>query len=185
MANNKDDLLESIEEFLKSNEKCMFITGTHQYKKHIMVMAALDQLEPNSHVLFRSSTMQNLMDKEFLGRFICKQPKIGEKYRIENNIYESDSFSNSSSWYKTSNQFDFAIFYPVDSVARRDVDIKCIDNLFSNKNIGKIFLISWTDMNYDYSIFDKYVNKKCVYDAEEENMEYHNRVVENIKNIRR
>lgn len=75
------------------------------------------------------------------------------------------------------------IFYPIDSVARGDVNIKCIDNLFADKEIGKVFLVSWTDMNYDYSIFDKYVNRKCVYDAEEEDAEYHKRVLEIISSL--
>ncbi len=181
MANNKQKLLIDIEEFLNSQEKCMFITGTYQNKKHKMVITALNQLAPESHILFRSSTMQNLIDRELLGRFISKQPKIGETYKIGNNIYESDSFCNSSSWYKTSRKFDFALFYPIDSIARRGVDdIKSIDNMFINKEITKIFLISWTDFNYDYSIFSKYVDKEAIYDAEEEDLEYHNRVIEII-----
>lgn len=180
MSNNKENLIKNIEEFLCSEKKCMLITGTHQYRKHMMVIAALDYYRPNSHILFRSSTMQNLLDREFLGRFISKQPKIGQEFRIENNIYEADTFTNSSSWYKTSREFDYAIFYPIDSIARGNTDIKCIDNLFERKEIGKIFLVSWTDMNYDYSIFDKYVNRECVYDAEEENLEYHKRVLDNI-----
>lgn len=183
MSNNKENLLQSIEEFLYSEEKCMFITGTHQYRKHIMVMAALDHLKPKSHILFRSSTMQNLLDREFLGRFISKQPKIGQAFRIKNSIYEADTFTNSSSWYKSSREFDYAIFYPIDSVARGDVNIKCIDNLFADKEIGKVFLVSWTDRNYDYSAFDKYVNRKCVYDAEEEDAEYHKRVLEIISSL--
>lgn len=180
MANNKNELIKSIEEFLKSDEKCMLITGTNQYKKHIIVMAQLEILRPNSHILFRSSTMQILLDKEFLGRFISKQPKIGEKFVIENNVYEADTFSNSGSWFKTSRVFDYGIFYPIDSIARGDVNLKCIDNMFNNKDIGKIFLVSWTDMNYDYTVFDKYVDRKCIYDAEEENIEYHKRVLEII-----
>lgn len=180
MSNNKENLLQNIEEFLYSEEKCMFITGTHQYRKHIMVMAALDYYKPESHILFRSSSMQNLLDREFLGRFISKQPKIGQVFRIENNIYEADTFTNSSSWYKSSREFDYAIFYPIDSIARGDTSIKCIDNLFTGKTIEKVFLVSWTDMNYDYSIFDKYVDRKSIYDAEEENPEYHKRVLDII-----
>ena len=83
MRNNKENLLLSIEEFLCSEEKCMFITGTHQYRKHIMVMAALDHLKPKSHILFRSGTTQNLLDREFLGRFISKQPKIGQTLELK------------------------------------------------------------------------------------------------------
>lgn len=184
MSNNKENLLRNIEEFLNSDEKCMFITGTHQYRKHIMVMAALDQLRPKSHVLFRSSTMQNLLNRDFLGRFISKQPKIGQAFRMGNNVYEADTFTNSSSWYKSSREFDFAIFYPIDAIARGDVNIKCIDNLFSSKDIGKIFLVSWTDRNYDYSIFKKYIDRECVYDAEEEDAEYHKRVIEIINRQR-
>lgn len=183
MSNNKENLLHNIEEFLFSEEKCMFIIGTNQYRKHIMVMAALDHLKPKSHILFRSSTMQNLLDREFLGRFISKQPKIGQAFRIENSIYEADTFTNSSSWHKSSRVFDYAIFYPIDSIARGDVNIKCIDNLFTGKEIKKVFLVSWTDRNYDYSIFDKYVDRKCVYDAEEEDAEYHKRVLEIINGI--
>lgn len=180
MSNNKENLLCNIEEFIDSEEKCMFITGTNQYKKHIMVMAALDQLMPGAHILFRSSSMQNLLDKEFLGRFIFKQPKIGQEFKIENNIYEADTFTNSSSWYKTKREFDAAIFYPIDAIARGNVDIKCIDNLFINKDVKKIFLISWTDNNYDYSIFNKYIDRECIYDAIEEDIDYHNRVLEII-----
>lgn len=182
MANNKVNLIKNIETFLlAANEKCMFITGTNQYRKHIVTIAALDRLAPGSHVLFRSSVMKNLLDREFLGRFISRQPQIGEKYRIGNNIYESDTFTNSSSWFKTDSRLDFAIFYPIDAIARRNVNIKCIDNLFFEKKIDKVFLISWTDLNYDYSIFDKYVDRRCTYDAEEEDIEYHKRVLELIE----
>ncbi len=185
MSNGKESLIQSIKVFLQSEEKCMFITGTNQYKKHIMVMSVLNELMPCSHILFRSSVMQNLMDREFLGRFISKKPQIGQKFRIGNNIYEADTFTNGSSWYKTSNEFDAAIFYPIDAIARGDVNIKCVDNLFNSKEINKIFLISWTDSKYDYSIFDKYIDRKCIYDAEEEDIEYHNRVLEIIDNIKR
>ena len=59
MSNNKENLLLSIEEFLCSEEKCMFITGTHQYRKHIMVMAALDHLKPKSHILLLIYTLSH------------------------------------------------------------------------------------------------------------------------------
>lgn len=38
-------------------------------------------------------------------------------------------------------------------------------------------------MNYDYSIFEKYVDRKCVYDAEEEDIEYHRRVLEIVNRV--
>lgn len=183
MANNKKQFLKSIEEFIKSDEKCMLITGTHQYKKHIGVMAMLDECMPGSTVLFRSNAMQNLTEGSFLGKFIKKQPKVGEAFRLENNIYEADSFNNKSSWYKTSRQFDAAIVYPIDAIARGDVSTDCVKDIFENKTVSKIFLVSWTDVGYDYSIFDQYVERHAIYDAEEEDLEYHKRVLDAGKGI--
>lgn len=177
MANNKEQFIKSIEEFIKSDEKCMLITGTHQYEKHIGVMAMLNQYMSGSKVLFRSNAMQNLTDDCFLGEFIKKKPKVGERFRIEKNIYEADSFNNKSSWYKTSRQFDAAIIYPIDAIARGDVSIDCVKDLFENKTVSKIFLVSWTDAGYDYSIFEQYVERHAIYDAEEEDLEYHKRVL--------
>ena len=45
------------------------------------------------------------------------------------------------------------------------------------KHIEKIFLVSWTDKSDDYSLFDKYVDRQSIYDAEEEDAEYHKRVL--------
>ncbi|MNP75240.1 hypothetical protein D3C76_1722680 [compost metagenome] len=44
---------------------------------------------------------------------------------------------------------------------------------------GKIFLVSWTD-NYDYNWLSNIVERHVVYDAEEEDPEYHNRVLSHI-----
>lgn len=180
MANNKEQLIKSMEEFIASDEKCMLITGTHQYEKHIAVMAMLNKYMSGSRVLFRINAMQNLTEDSFLGQLISKKPKIGEIFRIENNIYQADSFNNKSSWQKTSYQFDAAIIYPIDAIARHDVGMECVEDLFVNKDISKIFLVSWTDAGYDYSIFNKYVERHVIYDAEEEDLEYHKRVLEAV-----
>ena len=39
MANNKEQFIKEINKFIESDEKCMLVTGTHQYEKHIGVMA--------------------------------------------------------------------------------------------------------------------------------------------------
>lgn len=184
MANGKKQLMLKIEDFINSDKKCMFITGTHQFHKHLLTIAMLEHLSPGSHILFRSGGMQNLTDEYSLGKFIDKQPRIGEKYRIGSSIYESDTIYNSGSWHKTSLNFDYAIVYPIDSIAREGKKyLKCIDNLFEFKQVEKIFLISWIDSKYDYSIFDKYVDVSGVYDAEEEDLAYHKRVLERIEEL--
>lgn len=181
MINNKEQFIRKIQKFIESDKKCILVKGTHQYEKHIGVMALLNQYMPHSLVLFRSNAMRNLTERSFLGEFIKKKPKIGEKFRIENNIYEADSFNNVSSWMKTDKYFDAAIIYPIDAIARKDVSVACIDDLFRNKCIKKIFLVSWTDSSYDFSIFDKYIDENVVYDAEDEDLEYHKRVLESAK----
>ena len=34
--------------------------------------------------------MQNVSNREFLGRFVTKKPKAGERFRIGNSIYDAE-----------------------------------------------------------------------------------------------
>lgn len=174
--------MEDIKIFLKNNEKCMLITGTHQYKKHILVMAAIEQTYRNAKVLFRTNAMSNIDDREFLGRFIKKQPKAWERFKVDNNFYYADAFTQRRTWH-CDHDVDFAIVYPIDAIARKDVKLDCIDELFQDRNIKKIFLVSWTDAGKSYDLFNKYVNRSTIYDAEEEDPAYHKRVLEFDKKL--
>lgn len=175
--NGQKDAIKSIEEFLKSDNKCMLITGTHQFKKHLLAMYVINQHYKNARILFRTNVMDNLTNINYLGKFIDKKPKIGELFKIENNYYSADTFQKSS-WWKTDEDFNFSIFYPLDSILRDSVTPNCIHNLFNEKKINKIFLVSWTDHNSDnYSKFEKYIDAKTIYDAEEEDIHYHKRVL--------
>lgn len=177
MINDKKNLLTNIEEFLKSDEKCILITGTHQYEKHITVVVALNHYYKNARILFRTNSIQNVVQRDFLGKVIKKVPSVGEKIKVGNNIYEVDSFNNSGTWNKTSRNFHFAIVYPIDAITRKDVSIDAIKDLFERKTIDKIFLVSWTDRSDDYTLYKDYIDRHIVFDAEEENLEYHHRVL--------
>lgn len=176
--NGKQQAMDAVLSFFKSNDKGILITGTHQYKKHILAMAMIDHCYQNAHVLFRINALQNITGESFLGCVgVRKQPKAGEKIRIGRNTYEFDSFSNSGTWHKTGNAFDFAIVYPIDALARNQ-EIKPIEDMTRFKRIGKLFLCSWTDgENTDYPIFKPYYDSQVVYDAEEEDPAYHYRVL--------
>ena len=116
--NGKEQAKEKIIEFLKSNEKVMILTGTHQYNKHKLVMAILNNCYKNAKILFRVNGLSNLTN---------------------------------------------------------DV----LDDLTVHKDIGKIFLISWTDKkDYDYTKISHYFERHIIYDAEEENIAYHKRVLD-------
>ncbi len=175
--NTREKAKEELISFIKGDSRCILLTGTHQYEKHPLVMQALHETYKNAKILFRINSLSNITDRPFLGKCLKKQPKAGEPVRIGHNTYFFDSFTNRGTWGKSGN-VDFAIVYPIDAVARGDIKLECIETLIANINIKKIFLISWTDGDKDYGIFDKYIDNRVVYDAEEEDLAYHKRVLE-------
>lgn len=180
--NNRANLISQIEDFMSSDEKCMLITGTHQYEKHKTVIEFLEEHYKGLSILFRSSGMCMLTNREFLGfAGVSKQPKAGAKFNIGRNLYQCDSFNKDSTMYKTSNDFIVAIVYPLDSILKNG-DISGIENLFSRNKVEKIFLITWTDRKeHDLTKISEYVNRYVIYDAKEEIYDYHIRVLENMK----
>lgn len=178
--NGKDKAINDIVEFLKSDRRCILITGTHQYKKHVLVMALLDKYYKNAKILFRASGVNHAFStKDILGQFNLKTKKSGELFELYNNYYAVDSYKRRDTWYKSNDNYDFAIVFSIDAILQNSVDIECIQELFERESIKKIFLISWTDhFDDNYSKLDKYLDAKTFYDVEEENIEYHNRVKE-------
>ncbi|HCC07261.1 MAG TPA: hypothetical protein DEP72_03715 [Clostridiales bacterium] len=179
MTNNKKQAIEKITEFLKSDEKIMLLKGTHQYNKHKLIMALLDKNYKNAKILFRINGMSNLTGENFVGfAGITKVPKIGDNIKIYNNYYEFDTI-NKSSWSKSSSSYNFAIIYPLDAYIRNNDIATLVEDLTISKKIDKIFLVTWTDRkDYDYSKFSKHFDREVIYDAEEEDLEYHKRMLE-------
>jgi len=179
MANNKVNIINEIGEFLDSNEKGMLITGTHQYNKHIAAMHVINQKYKNKHILFRTNGM--VMVQTHLKSIVKKTPRAGDLMQIKNNIYEFDAFTSNRTWFKSSDELSVIIVYPIDPIARGDVKLDCINELYEFKQFDKIIFISWTDNpRNNYSIFDEYVDRKSVYDAVEEDVDYHKRVLKHI-----
>lgn len=178
--NNKDNAIKDIEKFLRSDKKCMLITGTHQFKKHVLVMALLEKYYKNAEVLFRASGVEHAFTTpNVLGQFVNNKYKAGEIFRIGGNFYSVDSYARGDTWNKTSNSFDFAIVFAIDGITKNIKYMESIDDLFKTKKIDKIFLVSWTDHKEDeLSIYDEFVDAKTIYDAEEEDIHYHRRVLE-------
>lgn len=174
--NSKDIAISQISNFISSHETGLLLTGTHQYEKHRLVMRIINKSYNNAKILFRINLMQNITGDSFIG--LKKQPKAGEFVKIGNNYYSFDSFNSISTWQKTDNQFDFAILYPIDALCRSH-NISPLIDLFEHKSIGKIFLISWTDRReYDYAQFSDYFSAHVIFDAEDDDPEYHRRVLD-------
>lgn len=178
--NNKENLIKSSLNFLKNNEKVVLITGTNQYEKHKTIIKLLNEYCPNSKILFRTNLMSNIYNESFLGWTRCmkKGIKSGQNVEISKNIYQIDSFNTKQTWNRTDDEFDYAIVYPIDACIRDKSLEKVLKNLLDEKDIKKIFLISWTDsIKYDYEKFSNYYCERIIYDALEENPKYHNRVL--------
>lgn len=174
--NGKEQAIEQITEFLKSEEKVIILTGTYQYKKHKLIMALLNKHYKNAKILFRVNGMDNITNEEFVGfAGVKKTPKSGEWIKVSNNYYTFDSL-NRTTWRRSGNKFDFAILYPIDSAMQGNIN-DILDDLTKYKDIGKLFLISWTDnKSFDYATISEYYDRHVIYDAEEEELAYHKRV---------
>lgn len=184
--NNKENLIKSSLNFLNSDEKVVLITGTNQYEKHKTIIKLLNEYCPNSKILFRTNRMYNIYNESFLGwtGYLKKKIKSGETFKISKNYYQVDSFNTEQTWNQTDNKFDYAIVYPLDACIRDNILEKVLNNLLNEKDVKKIFLISWTDsIEYDYEKFSNYYCERIIYDALEENPKYHNRVLKNINNL--
>ena len=67
--------------------------------------------------------------------------------------------------------------YPIDYLAR-EIKTEPIEDIVEHKGIMKLFLCSWTDAaNTTYSMFEDYFQEHIIYDAEEEDLAYHKRVL--------
>lgn len=172
--NEKDQAIEKIDAFLQSEDKGMLLTGTHQFEKHKLIMKVLNNHYQGARILFRTNGMNNITNRDFLGwAKVNKTPKCGERIKVGKNYYEFDNCNNQGTWNKTSNDFNFAILYPLDSAYRGKID-DILKDLYKHKNIKKIFLVSWTDdSKYNFSTLSDYFKSHVVYDAEEENLAYH------------
>ena len=90
---NKETAIRQFEEFLKSDDKGVLITGTHQYDKHKLAMKVINKHYSGANILFRINAMSNIADNEFLGwAGVKKQPKAGEKVRIGKTIINLTAF---------------------------------------------------------------------------------------------
>jgi len=105
---------------------------------------------------------------------VKKEMKTGESYRLgENNLYVDTI--NPTSWKNTPREVDYGIVYPFDSLSKNTNKEEILNDLI-NRVSRKIILVTWTD-NQDYSWVDNYVDQRVIYDVEEEDPEYHERMI--------
>lgn len=177
--NTRENAYTQIVEFIHSDDKGLLLTGTHQYEKHPLVLKAIaTTVKSKSSILFRANSMQNLgtIFENNKMRF-----QTGTGYQLGNHKLYIDTF-NRSSWSNTKQEYDFAVLYPVDALLRdTKLYARILSDLYDDREIKKIFFISWTDhdsYNYRQLNEDHYIQKHVAFDAEEEQPDYHQRVLE-------
>ena len=179
--NNRENLKKEIIEFIKSdNEKIMFITGTHQYEKHMEVLRTLNKnVKDGVKVLFRINGKDNINS---IFQHKLKSEELNTRIKIGNLRMYIDTI-NKMSW--KGEKYNVSILYPVDSICRKNEEQRkeILDDLIKN-TVNKVFIVSWTDL-YDYSWLDEFgIDRKVVFDAEEEDPAYHGRVLDNINRVK-
>lgn len=176
--NTFDEAVRRISSYLESDDKFLLISGTHQYEKHILALRLVfNSYKSPTTVLFRSNSMQSLKGRNFLGRLFNSRInfKTGTPYRIRGGYTLFVDSINRRTWNSSPQDIDVGIIYPIDSLNFNNGD-DCVQDLI-DRNAKKIILITWTD-NKDFSWVNQYNPCHVVYDAEEENPEYHQRVKE-------
>jgi hypothetical protein len=164
-----------LNDFMNSDEKCVLITGTHQFEKHVLALRTVAKQADRSNILFRVNALDNLGS---ILKSHNRKYKSGVAYKVGSNNLYFDSL-RSNTWRNTPQNIEYAILYPLDSVTKSNNQQEVIDDLFSFTGIKKIFLVSWTD-RHDFSWVNEYIDRHVIYDAEEENPAYHQRVLDLI-----
>lgn len=175
--NNRQQAIEKITDFFKTENKILLLTGTYQNEKHKLILQQIARSVPSpSTILFRVNGMDNV--GSFIGNHTTRF-QTGTSYKLGNHKLFIDTI-NKGSWKSTHGEYNFAILYPVDSVLRMKNKEAILDDLCIRRRIGKIFIVSWTDHEGDdYSWLDKYkLDDHVIFDAEEEDPKYHARVLE-------
>lgn len=174
--NTREKAKAEIIEFIESDkERCVLLTGTYQNEKHPLVLRTINELVAGCSILFRANSKRNL------GTFFNNHNtnfKSGVAYKLGKNNMYIDTI-NPITWKNTPHNIDIAVVYPFDSVSKNTGKERIIENLFTSRNIKKIFLVSWTD-SYDFTWADSFIDRKVVFDTEEEDPEYHKRMVEHL-----
>jgi hypothetical protein len=172
MSNDIKAAATRLQQLMTSGSRAVIVDGTHQNKKHILVLGMLMSQTQGSRILFRVNSLQDASD--LLG--VSKAPAPGTPLKADGHRLYVDS-ANSQSWQHSPAQVDYGVIYPLDSLDA-DSAAASIQDLFG-RGAKQLFLVTWTD-NFDRSWADIYSPGVVTYDVEDEDPAYHQRVIECI-----
>jgi len=171
MINNRENFINEVNSFLRSEGKGMLISENHINEKHRLLIALIDKIYINSTILFRTDELSNIT--EYFKFHTMNTPTAGETIKFGHNFYQFDSYASEDSWSMTSEKLRIAIVYPIDQIKNNPIALQSIDDLYTNKEVDKVFFIS--HLNYkesDFSFLSRYIQRKCILDLIIENSRY-------------
>lgn len=177
--NTRNEAVQAILAFIQSNERLLLLTGTYQNEKHVLVLSLVLSKYPSpAIVLFRANHLGNV--EGFLSPLLnlMKAPKSGVPISVGSGYALYIDTINPRSWDSSPRNVDVGIVYPIDSLEYETGD-RCVQDLIRTRNAKKIFLVSWTD-DVDFGWTNQFNPVRVVFDAEEENPDYHRRMIEGL-----
>lgn len=174
--NTKEKATKNILDFLRSDNKVLLLTGTHQSEKHSLALSLILAEYPSpANILFRANHSTNI--KTFLSPVLelSKNPKTGKPIKISGGYNLHVDTINQMSWNSSPSDIDIAIVYPVGSLGESKGD-DCVQDLI-RRNAKKIVLVSYID-NKDISWVEQFNPVKVTYDSEEDDPNQHARIKE-------
>lgn len=177
----REKAIHTLSSYLRSDERFLLLTGTYQNRKHLLALSVvLSQYPSPATILFRANHSRSIRD--FLAPMLnaLKEPKIGTPINVQGGYTLYADTINRRSWPSSPYDIDVAIIYPLDSLGYEAGD-ECVQDLVRRK-AKKILLISWTD-NRDFGWTDQFSPVHVVYDAEQEDPEYHKRMIELLSSV--
>ncbi|PEP67303.1 hypothetical protein [Bacillus toyonensis] len=160
---NKEITLKQINEFLESDEeKVMLIKGTNYKEKFSLVLERLIQNKNLENGILRFRAFNSIPfffdPTEYeIPKNIGKTKKV---HLIKNTTVHFDSFDKKT-WRQTPIELDFALICPVESYNSESNVSKeeFLQNIFKEKTIRKILLVSHIDDKGDYEWLNRYIDR--------------------------
>ena len=127
----RDEAQQALHAFLQGSERFLFLNGTFQNEKHVLVLNAVGvALHRPATILFRSNSSRQT-DGFLKPTGIPKSPKPGQHLDFNGHRLYADTIQRSS-WKKSPAMVDVAIVYPIDSMGG-DEGSECVADLIRRK----------------------------------------------------
>ncbi|MCL2171581.1 MAG: hypothetical protein FWB71_05450 [Defluviitaleaceae bacterium] len=153
-----------IVDFMKSDERCLLLTGTNSPDKLKLLMARLSVVCRDKNILMRLNPLNRI--GLIIGWAGVKvPPPTSAAKKLLNNNYHFDDMLITNTWHKARNNYDVGILYPAEDMLTKGA-FEAVADIFTKK-IPKIFLLTHQDpAGGDYSKLNEYVSRRVIYDLE-------------------